>query len=143
MSKKLNVKVNGNEYEVEVGDLSKNPVAVTVNGKEYEVEIGGNQAASTAKLVARPGSAPVVQTAPAPAAAAAAGDNSVTAPMPGKIVEISVKAGDEVTPGQSVCSLEAMKMRNIIRASREGTIASVEVSVGDKVAFGTVLVRYA
>jgi biotin carboxyl carrier protein len=36
-----------------------------------------------------------------------------------------------------------MKMRNIIRASREGTIASVEVSVGDKVAFGTVLVRYA
>jgi glutaconyl-CoA/methylmalonyl-CoA decarboxylase subunit gamma len=147
MSKKLNVKVNGNEYEVEVSDLLKNPVAVTVNGKDYEVEFGESQSISTqTSPEVKPVSAPVVAhkaVAQAAAPAAGAGEDTIIAPMPGKIVEVSVKAGDKVTPGQNICSLEAMKMRNIIRSTRAGIVASVEVSVGDKVPYGAVLIRFA
>ena len=144
MSKKLNVKVNGNDYEVEISDLSKNPVAVTVNGKDYEVEFGENQVVSTAKPVVKPVSAPVAPKATVSAApTAGVGEDIISSPMPGKIVEISVKAGDKVTAGQPVCALEAMKMKNIIRSTRAGTVASIEVSVGDKVPFGAVLIRFA
>jgi biotin carboxyl carrier protein len=145
MSKKLSVKVNGNDYEVEVSDLSKNPVAVTVNGKDYEVEIGETKAiAAPAAPVAKPAPAPVARKAPAPVAvapAAGAGEDVIIAPMPGKIVDISVKPGDKVTVSQPVCALEAMKMKNIIRSAREGVVASVEVTVGQKVPYGAVLVR--
>ena len=145
MSKKLTVKVNGNDYEVEVSDLSKNPVAVTVNGKDYEVEIGETKAAAApAAQVAKPAPAPVARKAPAPVAvapAAGAGDDVIIAPMPGKIVDIPVKPGDKVTVNQPVCALEAMKMKNIIRSAREGVVASVEVTVGQKVPYGAVLVR--
>jgi len=139
MSKKLVVKVNGNPYEVEIGDLSKSPVSVSVNGNEYKVEIEEN-------------TAPVVETtqkaATAPAATPAAsaptgGANTLTAPMPGTIINISVKPGDKVAVGQPVCALEAMKMKNILRSPRAGTVASVEVTDGQKVPFGAVIIRYA
>ena len=148
MSKKLTVKVNGNDYEVEISDLSKNPVAVSVNGKDYEVELGENKvvtAAAPVAPVAKPAAAPVVHkaAAPAPVPAAGASEDAVTAPMPGKIVDVSVKVGDKVTTGQPVCALEAMKMKNIIRSSREGVVASIEVTVGQKVPFGAVLIRFA
>jgi glutaconyl-CoA decarboxylase len=140
MSKKLVVKVNGNPYEVEIGDLTQNPVAVSVNGTEYAVEFDEN-------------SSPVVETvkpvqaaaaAPAPAASAAVtGANVLTSPMPGKILDIVVKAGDKVAVGQPICALEAMKMKNIIRSPRAGVVASVEVTDGQKVAFGVVIIRFA
>jgi biotin carboxyl carrier protein len=145
MSKKLSVKVNGNAYEVVVGDLFHNPVPVTVNGKEYQVEIGESVSASApvaaAMIPAATGPA-AVPTAPAPAAVAE-NSNVLTAPMPGKILDIAVKVGTKVNPGQQICALEAMKMKNIIRTSRAGTIASVEVSEGQKVAFGAVIIRFA
>lgn len=146
MSKKLTVKVNGNAYEVVVGDLIHNPVVVAVNGKEYQVEIGeANEASAPATVAVAPASVPA--SAPAAAAAAAApgteNSNVLAAPMPGKILDIAVKAGDKVNPGQQICALEAMKMKNIIRTPRAGTVASVEVSEGQKVAFGAVIIRFA
>lgn len=144
MTKKLVVKVNGNPYEVEVGNLNDSPVTVTVNGNEYEIEFEEN-AAPVAKPVkkATPAAAPAPVAAAPAAAPAGASSNTITAPMPGKIMDIKVKAGDKVSEGQQVCALEAMKMKNIIRSSRAGTVASVEVSDGQKVAFGTVIIRFA
>ncbi len=63
--------------------------------------------------------------------------------MPGIIHDVAVKPGDKVTPGQQLCTLEAMKMKSAIRTSKEGVIASVEVTNGQKVAHGDVLVRFA
>ncbi len=137
MSKKLVVKVNGNPYEVEVGDLTCNPVAVSVNGKEYEVQIEENCAPIPTAV--KPTQTPAAAAASAPAANA----NALTAPMPGKILDIAVKAGDKLAVGQPVCALEAMKMKNIIRSPRAGVVAGVEVSDGQKVAFGAVIIRYA
>lgn len=143
MSKKLVVKVNGNPYEVELGDLAKNPVSVSVNGTDYEVEFVENEV-STAEVKKTVAAAPVAAPVAAPASTApVAGANTISAPMPGTILDISVKPGDNLTVGQPVCALEAMKMKNIIRSPRVGKVASVEVTSGQKVAFGTVIIRFA
>ena len=141
MSKKLVVKVNGNQYEVEIGDLSQNPVTVLVNGNEYKIEYQENSSPAV-EAVTKIEPALVAAVA-APVAAPAAGANALTAPMPGKILDVSVKAGDKLAAGQPVCALEAMKMKNIIRSPRAGTVASVEVTDGQKVSFGAVIIRYA
>lgn len=149
MSKKLQVKVNGKSFDVEVSDFSGGSADVTVNGTQYAIEIeeaGGSVAAPAAKTAAP---APVKAAAPAaPAAgpvsiAAAGATDVISAPMPGVIMDITVKPGDKVAAGDIVCALEAMKMKNMIRSTREGTVASVEVSEGQRVPFGAVIIRFA
>jgi glutaconyl-CoA/methylmalonyl-CoA decarboxylase subunit gamma len=66
----------------------------------------------------------------------------VTSPLPGVIVTILVKPGDTVSHGDELCTLEAMKMKNAIRANREGTIETVAVQVGDQVSHGQLLLTY-
>jgi biotin carboxyl carrier protein len=66
----------------------------------------------------------------------------VAAPIPGVILSVGVKTGDEVKTGQELCILEAMKMKNTIRAARDGKIASVHVSAGDQVSHGQALMDY-
>jgi biotin carboxyl carrier protein len=143
MSKTLNIKVNGNSYEVAVGDLDVNPVSVAVNGKEYKVEFV-ETAVKAAPVTIQTEAAPVVKAVKAvePPAAATSGD-AITAPMPGTIMNIAVKAGDEISAGTVVCALEAMKMKNLIKSPRAGKVASVEVTDGQKVGFGAVIIRFA
>ena len=90
-----------------------------------------------------------VVSVPEPVAASAAvapqiqnGGKDVNAPLPGVIIAIQVKAGDAVSTGQELCTLEAMKMKNAIRANREGTIAAIEVTVGDQVNHGQILMSF-
>ncbi len=124
---------------------------INVNGKSYEVEVeevrdGVSAAPKPAAAAPAPApaapKAPVAAPAPKPAAAPAAvpaGATTVTAPMPGTILSINVKAGDSVKKGQVLCILEAMKMENEIMSGSEGTIASVNVNQGDSVNTGQVL----
>ena len=67
----------------------------------------------------------------------------MTAPMPGKIVQILVRAGEEVKQGQAVAVLEAMKMEHTLKAPADAHIDSVEVAVGDQVGEGASIVRFA
>ena len=118
----------------------------TLNGKKYEIEIErveeykpldrGVTVNAPAPILAK-AAAPAPTAAPAPASA---GGQSVDAPMPGKILDIKVKAGDAVSFGQCVVVMEAMKMETEIVAPAAGTVASVNVSVGDAVDTGAVLV---
>jgi biotin carboxyl carrier protein len=64
---------------------------------------------------------------------------AVRAPIPGRIVEVEVAAGDVVARGQRLCLLEAMKMQNPVCASRAGRVGSVRVRAGDQVTQGQVL----
>ena len=70
----------------------------------------------------------------------AAGSGQVAVPMQGTIVKVLVEVGQEVTTGQAVVVLEAMKMENQINADKDGTIAEIKVAPGDTVGGGDVVV---
>lgn len=115
---------------------------ITVNGVAYDVTVdekgnGGTSAAPAAPAAkaAAPAATPIpAQKAPQ------AGNISVTAPMPGKVLAVKVKVGDSVTSGAPVLVLEAMKMENDIVAPKDGKVVAVNVKAGDSVESGAVLV---
>lgn len=141
---KLKVAIDNQTYEVEIEDIHARPVIAVVEGERFEVwhEKEQSQAsqASAAPAVSVPAPA-----GPAPASVSepkTTGAKDVASPLPGVIVAILVKPGDAISRGQELCTLEAMKMKNAIRANREGTIAAVEVNVGDQVGHGQVLMTF-
>jgi propionyl-CoA carboxylase alpha chain/3-methylcrotonyl-CoA carboxylase alpha subunit len=71
----------------------------------------------------------------------AAADGQIRSPMPGKVTQLSVKAGEAVTKGQPLLTLEAMKMEHALAASFDGTVETVSVALGDQVSEGAVLVK--
>ena len=121
---------------------------ITVNGNVYEVTVeeGFTGAASAPKAAApAPKAAPAAAPKAAPAApkaaapAGAQGSVVVTAPMPGKILGVKASAGQAVKRGQVLLILEAMKMENEIVAPQDGTVATINVAVGDSVEPGATL----
>jgi len=63
-------------------------------------------------------------------------------PMPGLIVKIDVAEGDEVQEGQALCTVEAMKMENILRAEKRGVVASIKATAGDSLAVDDVIMEF-
>lgn len=118
---------------------------INVNGKSYEVDVeeitgGAQPAAPVAPAAPAAPVAPAAAPAAKPAAPAGAqGAVTIAAPMPGTVLQFKAKAGDAVKRGQTVVILEAMKMENEIVAPQDGVIASVNVSQGDSVNNGDVL----
>lgn len=140
--KEYKYKINGNTYNVAVGDLDDNIVTVEVNGVPYKVELDKAPAAKPVKAP-RPSAAPRTDTGAkviSKPAAPAAGGAAVKAPLPGVILSINVKVGDTVKAADTVIMLEAMKMENAIHAGRDGKIASINVAQGDSVLEGAVLI---
>jgi acetyl/propionyl-CoA carboxylase alpha subunit len=84
--------------------------------------------------------APQVEEAAHGGGALGSGDGRVTAPMPGKVIDVRVESGEWVEPRQPLVVLEAMKMEQVVAAPYEGGVRSVDVAVGDQVATGAVLV---
>ncbi|MEI8217219.1 MAG: biotin/lipoyl-containing protein [Eubacteriales bacterium] len=131
---------------------------ITVNGTQYEVEVeevsSGNQAARVyAPAPAAPVAAPVApapkaeqpkkaEEAPkaAPAAAPSQGAYAINAPIPGTILDVKVAVGDVIKNGQLILILEAMKMENEIFAAQAGTVETIQVSKGDSVNAGDLMV---
>ena len=151
----VTVRVDTEQYEVQIADLYARPIIAVVDGRRYEVwleETPVVRPAAAAPATPAGTPAPVPTPAPAPAAAAPAAtpaptDNgaatAILAPIPGVIVEIAVRPGDQVEPGQQVCVLEAMKMKNIIRSPRSGTIREIRVSTGQHVKHHDLLMEFA
>ena len=137
--KEYKYKINGNLYNVTIGDIEDNIAHVEVNGTHYTVEMEKKpKAAPAPKPVARPVAKPAAAPAAAPAAKpAAAGKSGVKSPLPGVILDIKVKEGDEVKKGQTLIILEAMKMENNINADRDGQVVAINVEKGQSIAEGT------
>jgi biotin carboxyl carrier protein len=116
---------------------------ITVNGVAYDVaveELGAGAVPAAAPVAAAPVAAPAAAPAPAaPVASGAAGSVKIESPMPGKILAIKANAGQAVKKGDVVMILEAMKMENEITAPEDGTVASINVAVGDSVESGDTL----
>jgi 3-methylcrotonyl-CoA carboxylase alpha subunit len=70
-----------------------------------------------------------------------AGGDTVLAPMPGLVRDVTVSVGQTVAEGERLIVLEAMKMEHVLRAPREGVIADVTVATGDQVTAGSLMVR--
>jgi biotin carboxyl carrier protein len=142
---KMKVVIDNQTYEVEIEDVQARPVIALVEGERFEVwpEAGetGHEAASPVSSGAPEISIPESTPAAMPAAQSGS-EKTVNAPLPGVIVALMAAPGDTVSRGQELCTLEAMKMKNAIRANRGGTIATVEVGVGDQVGHGQVLMTY-
>jgi biotin carboxyl carrier protein len=133
------VKVADKSYEVEIDDIYARPVIARVDGQVFEV----NPETATKPTVQQQGKEvkpvefsrqPSTSTLPT---------NELTAPLPGTVVEIFVKAGEQIESGQVILVIEAMKMKNSIRATRSGKISEVLVSAGETVAHKQALVKFA
>lgn len=114
---------------------------ITVNGNVYDVTVEENGAATApAANIPKMPAAPVKAAPITPAASAGAqGGIKVNAPMPGKILDVKAPAGTAVKKGQVILILEAMKMENEVVAPEDGTVATINVSVGDSVEAGVIL----
>jgi biotin carboxyl carrier protein len=145
---KLIVKVENQSFEVEVGDIHARPIVATVEGEAFEIWPEDVQLVKPSVQLGQVASLPgaphpaVGKTAPAAPAAPMSGARRVLAPLPGVIVAISVKPGDAVEHGQELCIIEAMKMKNVIRASRAGTIATVHVTLNQHVKHHDALLEF-
>ena len=135
--------INGNKYNVTIGDIEENIAHVEVNGTPYTIEM--EKAPAAPKKVVRP----VVAAAPAAAApepakvsrpAASGGKSGIKSPLPGVILQVKVNVGDQVTKGQVLMVLEAMKMENNILSDKDGKVAAINVSKGDSILEGTDLI---
>ena len=126
MLRKFRIKINEKEYMVEMEEFGAPAVAAAPV-----------QAAPAP--VAAPTIAAAAPVAPAPVVGSGEGD-PITAPMPGKILDIKVTVGDVVTENQVLAVLEAMKLENEIVAPRAGTITAVIATKGAPIDVGQTIV---
>lgn len=129
---------------------------ITVEGRSYDVDVeileGGHAAtpapppaptAPAPKPVVAPPPTPAPKPVnPAPAPTASGGDNVCKAPIAGNVTQIKVQPGQEVAVNEVLMVLEAMKMESNIASPAAGTVKSVNVSVGDAVKQGDLLVEF-
>lgn len=149
----FDVTIQDKTYHVEIPDPGATPLQVIVDGESFAVGIIG------ARIIAEPtpladAPRPALQPSPlpplprlravqpgVPPAPHLAAD--IVAPMPGTILSVAVTVGQPIEAGQVVCVLEAMKMKNPIRATHSGVVTEIAVQVGQAVAHGELLVRLA
>jgi biotin carboxyl carrier protein len=144
---KYKITVNENIYEVEIEDINKRPIIALVDGERFEVMPEHADQAETKKEAVRKTEGKSFNPNPAPAAGPspnlALSGNTQTAPLPGTVIEVFVKAGEKVEAGQVILIIEAMKMKNSIRSVYSGTVSDVFVSTGQSVAHKQALIKFA
>jgi biotin carboxyl carrier protein len=141
IGKKVELKIGGKTYQVEIKSLTADNAKVMVDGKEVQVDINVPQDTPRAPR-------PVAKKSPAPAKSAApraapASSKSLLSLMPGVVIKVLVKEGQQVAAGDVLLVLEAMKMENEIRSDRSGTIGNIDVTPGQQVQTGDALVTFA
>jgi len=128
---KYSVKIDDQVYTVEIQDLRARPIVALVDGEPFEVfpEEAGAPAPEVAPGAASANALPVPISNGTPLSSSV-NIKVVRAPIPGVLISLAVKPGEEVSYGQELCVLEAMKMKNTVRASHPGRIGVVHAAVG-------------
>ena len=130
MKKGFNFTIGGQKYETTVKEIEPNVAEVVVNGTSFIVEFQKNESKKVkAARVAAPTAAPTA----APVAAKPAGAATVKSPLPGSIVKVMVKPGDSVKKGDTLLTMESMKMENVVASEYTGTVKNVLVQAGQNV----------
>lgn len=127
--------IAGQPYDTTVNEIEPNVCEVTVNGTVFQVEIEKQETVKKKPVVApRPAAAGAVAPTAKPAAApAAAGTTVVKSPLPGSIVKVMVQAGQDIKKGDTLLTMESMKMENVIASEVTGKVKSVLVQPGQNV----------
>ena len=130
MKKGFNFTIGGQKYETTVKEIEPNVAEVVVNGTSFIVEFQKNESKKVkAARVAAPSAAPTA----APVAAKPAGAAVVKSPLPGSIVKVMVKPGDSIKKGDTLLTMESMKMENVVASEYTGTVKNVLVQAGQNV----------
>ncbi len=138
--KEFTFKINGAEYKCAVEEIEAGKTNVTVNGKVYTVETEAPKVEAPApKAAPAPAPKPAAPKAEAPKAEApkpaapAAGGLQVKSPLPGSVIKVLVSEGQAVKKGDTLLTLESMKMENAIMAEQDGTVKQIAVTPGQNV----------
>jgi biotin carboxyl carrier protein len=126
----FHILLNNGSYRAEVVEVDRTAkrIMIKVNGRQYPVVIKDKFDLLLEKMGMN--------------ASAGARVNHVRAPMPGLIIQLKVKDGDEVKAGDTLVILEAMKMENIIKAPGNATVKSVKVRMGEGVEKNQILIEF-
>lgn len=132
--------VDGSTYEPKVKVLGKGHYQVTLNGKTFEFTVRNGvvmEGPRQLDLEVRRARPELVRKN----AGGRKADGRIKPPMPGKVVEVKVKEGQQVAEGDVLCVLEAMKMQNDLKSPMAGTVRKVHVTDGANVEAATVLIE--
>ncbi len=138
---KYRITVNNQTYEVEILDLHASPAIVMVDGERFEV-LPEVVEVEIAQPTPKPANTQPHATPANRGNSSQRNPNVIAAPIPGVIESLLVRSGDIINVGQEVCILEAMKMKNVIRAKRAGRIEDIKVNIGQQVKHNDVLMTY-
>ena len=138
MARRIRVRVNGEWYDVQIGDIYQSPVEVEVDGEPYLVELEAAQGAyrTRAKLSGRPKA-----ELPGLRGILQGDDKNVRCPLPGKVAAVSVKKGQTLAPGDEICVLESMKMEQSVRMAHPGIVKNVKIKKAQDVTAGAPLIE--
>ena len=128
MKKGFSFIIGGQKYDTTVKEKEPNIAEVVVNGTSFIVEFKKNE---SKKVKAARTAAPV--SAPVAAPAQPTGTATVKSPLPGSIVKVMVKPGDSIKKGETLLTMESMKMENIVASEYTGTVKNVLVQAGQNV----------
>lgn len=139
-------KIKDNEYNVEIVSVENTSARVNVNGEIYQVEVDQPIKMTKTPTLLRPIAVPSTDSTPSIAKTASPSSSHkiagmITSPLPGKVLDISVKQGDKVNLGQQIVCIEAMKMENNINSDREGIVIAIHIQKGDTVLEGDALIE--
>ena len=136
--KQLRVRVNGEWYTIDVGDVYQSPVEVVVDGETYLVELDtavetgtGRTRGRQQRKVEQPGLRGITQ----------GDDRVIRCPLPGKVVSVAVAKGQVLEAGDEICQLESMKMEQSVRMATGGTVKNVKIKKDQSVDAGTPLIE--
>ncbi len=134
---KFNIK--GHDYQVEIKRVDNNTAEVEVNGSVYQVEVNRQMKTSKTPILVR--TEPAVPKSSHKFKKKISGSYEVKTPLPGNIMHIFVKEGDEVKKGDKLVMYEAMKMENTIYSEKDGSVVKIKVKPGDNILEGDVLIE--
>jgi glutaconyl-CoA/methylmalonyl-CoA decarboxylase subunit gamma len=138
--RKFKFAINGSDYNVEILETVDNEIRLEVNGTFYQVAMEKEvKASKTPILVRAEVPPPTIKEQKIQKTPIKTNNVTVKAPLPGVILSIDVKDGDEVKMGQKLLTMEAMKMANNVMAEKDGIIRSIKIKAGDSVLQGNVL----
>lgn len=127
--------INCNTYLLKLGNIFYEITSTKLNGEKYSIQLKGNHFETIVRTRLQEKAVKLIEEA----RASSQQQMEVKAPMPGMILKIKKKSGDEIQKGESIMILEAMKMENDLRAPASGVLKNIDVLEGAAVEKGAIL----